>query len=284
MLYDTTKPNRTARELCMRPVDYDEKLLPPPGDTGVEMKHDGIRALWRQATGVRTLEGGDFHAASHLVSGLAAIAEELGGDVVLDGEYMQPAGFEATLADFRRGRGTGIILLWDAVPGAVYDGRQPSLPLRERRALLETAIARVTAAKRHAGVGLSRMSIGYDAEGIELSAGVVWQDGYEGIVVKDLRSGYVRVRSDAWMRLKRTATADVRVKSIELREGTAILSAVVADYQGCDVRIGVGFSERERARPGDFRPGTLIEVKHLGETSRGSLKSATFLRIRGDRA
>jgi len=283
MVADTMKRNRNARELCMRPADYDAKLLPPPQDTAVELKHDGIHAIWRLEHGVRTLEGSDFHGAAHLIPGLAAIAAELGGAYVLDGEYINPQGFDAAVGDFKRGQGAGIILLWDAVPVDVYEGRAQSASLRERRARLEVAVARVTAAGRHGGVGISRMSTGYDDEGVEMAAAAVWEEDLEGIVVKDLRSGYVRDRSTAWMRLKRKLSADVRVKSIELRKGTALLSAVVADYKGHEVRIGVGFSEGQRKRPGDFRPGMLIEVTHLGETPKGSLRSATFARVRGDR-
>jgi len=283
MIADTTRTNRAARELCTRLVDYDPALLPPVADTAVEMKHDGIRAVWRRRLGVRTMEGVDMDTAAHLLPGLEAIADEMGVDM-LDGEYLNPAGFEATLADFQRGRGMGVILLWDGVTSAVYDGREPSPPLRARRAALETAYARVRAAGRHCGVGLSRLASGYDAERVELAAGEAWRDDWEGIVVKDLRSGYERARTSSWMRLKRTLTCEVRVLSIELRPGTALLRAVLASYEGREVRIATGFSEAERRRPGDFTPGSLIEVKHLGVTSSGSLRSPTFLRIRGDRA
>lgn len=277
--------NRRATELVMLPQDYRDDRLPDRCVT--QIKWDGIHALYRpdNAHSV-TREGVDMLCADHLRPGLSAIAATLramfGSEHVIVGEYVNVDGFEATLGDFKRGRGTGCLQAFDAVPVAAYEGREASPPLLHRLQRLQRAAHRV-GRDAAGGVGLCKSAIweGPAREAILPMMPQLWAQGLEGIVVKDADSPYVRAASPYWQRIKQRQTIDLPVVSIDAPGGR--LKALVVRHGATDVRVGVGFSERQRAAPADFRVGMIVELRHLGQTAGGSLRSPAFLRVRTDK-
>lgn len=274
--------NRRARDLMMLPTIWDASQVPTRAI--VEIKHDGIHLGYSAQRRAFTREGVDFTCASHHLPALAAIDAALGGPHVLFGEYLNLDGFNATLTDFARGVGTGILVLFDAVPVDAWTGAQPSAPLHQRKARLAAAYAKLPAAAR-ASMTLVKSSLfeGAARDNIELVAGDLWAQGLEGIVVKDADAPYVRGPSSYWLKLKQTNTVDLPITGMTIENGK-LKSITVEAVPGVPSKIGVGFSESDRANPLRFVTGRMVELKHLGITARGALKSGSFLRFRDDKA
>jgi len=278
------KVNRYPRELCMRVSDWDPAHMPALG--AIEPKHDGIRAI-AAAGRVYSREGVDLNCVAHCAAGIYALENALGGGYVLDGEYVQPEGFQATLSDFHRGKGTGVFMVFDAVPVAVYNGSERSRPLSDRRQLLAAAFD-AQPLIRKAGVGLV-LQVPFDGtlagagDMVEDAFGVAIEDGWEGVVVKDLASPYVRSVNHHWMRLKAKTTVDLPIVARVLRPDGTMKAIVVQLESGGTQSVGVGFSDGQRSRPLDFPIGAVAELVHLGTTDSGALRSASFLRMRSDK-
>lgn len=282
---DAMRTNRRADELVMLPTDWSDDRMPERAI--VQIKWDGIHACYRpDEPHAVTREEVDLSCADHLRPGLAALCGALRGlfaaEHVVVGEYVHADGFEATLGDFKRGRGTGCLQVFDAVPVAAYEGREPSPPLIDRLLRLDRAAERVGRAAL-GGVGPTKSAIftGEARENIVAMMPSLWAQGLEGVVVKDADSPYVRAASPYWQRIKRRNTVDLRVTNVDVRHGR--LRALICWTGRVHVRVGVGFSEAQRASPADFRPGMIVELAHLGATAAGSLRSPSFIRIRSDK-
>ncbi len=279
-----TPAKRPAPELMMLPVNFRDDLMPERAI--VQIKWDGIHSGFRPDRPLAfTREGNPMECTSHLRSGLASVCATLRGlfgtEHLLFGEYEHADGFDATLADFKRGKGTGIIQLFDAVPVDVWEGRAPSPSLSVRLHRLQRAHAAGTHPASGVGLCKSTLFTGEARENIVAMMPELWAQGLEGIVVKDADSPYVRDRSPHWLRIKRQNTVDLPIRTVDAPGGR--LKALVVAYGAKDVRVGVGFSDAQRANPSMFRHGMIVELSHLGRTASGSLRSPSFNRIRTDK-
>ncbi len=272
---DARKRNIMAIDLAMKPVPYNADLL--PRRFGFELKCAGIGLL--DVNGyVQSLNGVDFMAALNLMPELTAIREAFGRPMVLHGEYIEGAGFEAALSAFNRGEGTGAVMLWDAVPLSVWHGHEISQPLIERRAALAAAIQ---IAKPKA-VGLLQWVDISSAADVTSSAAQAIELGQEGIVVKDMDSPYVRGPSPYWMKVKGVETVDVPIQAAHVEDQR--LTKIVVTVDGKPNVVAVGFTEDQRHEPAEFWAGRIVEIKHNGFTKGGLLRGATFVRFRDDKA
>jgi len=283
------RANRRPTDLMMLPVDWNPAAI--PARAVVEMKYDGIHLGYsrRLEVGGYSREGTPFRAVSHLRGALDAVEGELqrmtGRLHRLFGEYVHMDGFDAAVSDFQRGKGTGVVMLFDGVDEDAYRGQRHSLPLLERKAMLIAAAAAAGVSLSDGGVMVAPHDLftSDDArDRIEVAAGEQWALGLEGLVTKDADSPYVRGPSPYWMRLKRTETADLPIRDVEVIDGR-VKAALVDVKPGVVARIGRGISDALRAVPAAFRRGRIMEVKHLGHTKSGNLRSASFLRFRDDK-
>lgn len=281
--------NRQPRELMMLPTDWTGT---PPELALLQIKYDGIHAGFRRGSGgVFTREDVPMLCANHLLPGMYAIERALcnwnGGPFVLFGEYVHSEGFEAALGDMTRGTGTGAIMLFDAVPLSAYEGRTESPTAYKRLEMLRRAWLQVQRSGNLGGVGFADTALlsGDQTDDIEVIAGEMWAQELEGLVVKDATSPYERTRSGYWQRLKRKHTIDVPVVAVELRNGKEgpMRAIMVRLPSGQLCKVGVGFSEAQRADYQQFRTGRIVEIQHLGFTGNGSLRSPSFNRFRDDR-
>lgn len=272
---EARRANERATAIGMTPVDYAAAHVPE--HAAVELKYNGICLCWNDAVGPATLEGVPMPCASHLSPGFAAMQKAAGVRMFFQAEYLVPGGLEATTSAFQRGDPTGFAVVFEAVPLAVWQGQEHSLRLIQRRRILEELHSIASPSE----IGLALHAQGYDAEGVELAAGAAWEGGEEGVIVKNLMSPFVRGRSRFWMKVKAQLTVDVRILSTESANGRLV--KIMVSYNDKAVFVPVGFSEDQRRRPDDFRPGRMVEIKHNGETANGLLKGATFLRFRDDK-
>ncbi len=113
--------------------------------------------------------------------------------------------------------------------------------------------------------------------------------GYEGIMIKDIKSPYQYKRTKSLLKLKPMEQLDLEVLRVE--EGTGkyedMLGLVVVDYKGYEVGVGSGFSDDERKRfwnnPNDII-GKTIQVQFQEETqNKNGEKSLLFPTYKGVR-
>ena len=112
--------------------------------------------------------------------------------------------------------------------------------------------------------------------------------GYEGIMIKDIDATYKFGRG--WEVMKYKAFHDVDLPIQQLLEGTGKhlgkLGSVVVCFNGVDVQVGSGFSDILRSKiwnDKDLFVGKMIEVRYQEVTPDGSLRFPTFVCFRNDR-
>jgi ATP-dependent DNA ligase len=273
-----------APELACRPRDYAGEL--PAGDWQAHVKIDGIRCLYIDDRLV-TLEGQPFNAARHCLEDLRALQRFYGRPMFFDGEYVEEAGFEATLSAYRKGEGTGTIWLFDAVP------------------LDEWLVARCeeTWRTRHARLMLNNRSANLpwvgaleafpvkDAAEVKALADHVQGHGHEGLVLKRGDSLYSRDRSPDWLKVKPIDTTDMRLIDVLGNEKRGATKLICQDRSG-PVILTTGFASARQLiwtnrelflGDGENQPGVLVEVKHNGRTLAGKPRHAVFSKLRHDR-
>jgi DNA ligase-1 len=120
------------------------------------------------------------------------------------------------------------------------------------------------------------------------------ENGYEGIMIKDLNAPYECKRSTAWLKLK--PFIEVSLEVIEIEEGTgrnvgrlgAFVCAGDDDGKRIKVNVGSGFSDSNRDDFWNHRNsciGNIVEVRADAVTQNQdgtySLRFPRFLRFRG---
>lgn len=206
----------------------------PEGGAMAELKVDGWRCLYfpgiDRARGLWTRGGMPVNGASHILSRLVEIEEALGGAHMIDGEFQVGGTLADTKSHQERGwklGDAGTFFAFDAVPLADWQRGRCDTPLHERKASLMRAIDATApsadawewaAGSYGAGHGADPVQIVadtwvFDASDVEAEARLVWNEGLEGLMLKDAAAPYVRARSNAWLKVKR-AGADQLITSV----------------------------------------------------------------------
>jgi hypothetical protein len=273
---EARRANALASAIGMTPADYDPALIPT--FAAVELKYNGI-CLCYGGGEARTLEGVRMECADHLIADFQDIERAFGEPMFFQAEYLLPGQpFEATQAAFNRGQPTGAAFIFEAVPIRAWEGQEHSEPLFMRRRRLEQASAQV----KYSLVRPALHAQGFTQEGIELAAGAVWQDGEEGVVIKDLTAPFVRKRSRSWMKLRRELSVDVPIQSVML-DPLGYIMKIICTYEGRPIAVPNGFAKYRREAD-EFRVGRMVELHHNGVTKGGFLMSPRFIRFRDDKA
>jgi bifunctional non-homologous end joining protein LigD len=249
-----------------------------------ERKYDGIRLLaFKDGPDVRLL------SRNQLPQNLPRIARAVGnlpvGEAILDGEV---AWNGTTYYVFD--------ILW-------MDGRSvTSLPLEERRALLDTLPFRSP---------LQRV--------LPLTDSVPWQracaEGWEGLIAKRFGSVYEHRRSPHWLKMKCEASQELVIGGFTDPQGARVgLGALLVGYFDKDDfvfagKVGTGFDTKRlldlrarldklelptspftravglpRLRAHWVRPEVVIQVAFIEWTVHGKLRHPRLIGIRADKA
>jgi len=175
-----------------------------PADATVEPKIDGHRSLFLGGAfgqeRILSREGAAQGMAAHCLPALRQLQDRFGEAMMFDGEFTVPGGLKETLRAHRRNRPAllGTFWLFDAVPLREWQKGGTDQPLWDRK----NRIAHV-----FGDTGICR-SVGrvldfkMDAEQALMLARGMWRNGFEGIVVKNRAAGYVRGRSNNFLKLK----------------------------------------------------------------------------------
>jgi len=229
-----------------------------------------------------------MRCCDHLVPAFEALEKISGEPMYFQGEYMvDQNNWRATMSAFNTGTPSGIVALWEAVPMTVYHGRQVSQPLHVRRQHLETILDVV---QPHGILG-QRWETVESEEQIELGAGVAWDEGAEGVVIKDPTSPFVRGPSRYWLKIKQHETLDVTIVDVRLDTDEAqprVKSLLCREGDGAPFRVATGFGNEERYVLGFIHAsgmlvGTVCEVKSQGRTAEGIPENPSYLRLREDK-
>ena len=108
----------------------------------------------------------------------------------------------------------------------------------------------------------------------------------EGVVLKNLSGKYENKRSNNWCKVKTFYSEDLRVIRAERgkpgKKYAKTLGALVVDFNGVEVSVGSGYSDKER-KAFLIDPPKIIEVEYKEITKDGSLFHPSFVRIRWEK-
>jgi ATP-dependent DNA ligase len=268
-------------------TDFRPDLFSAPGVHGalVEKKHDGVRALWL-GDRLTSREGAPLWATQAWWPALAKIANRDGVPMMLDGEWIEPGGFQATLRAFQRGakvEASGRLVLFDAIPLAEWEADAGTMPLSARKRVLSAfgagcpPFVTVEAGKRI-----------WSPVEAQSAAEAIWARGGEGVVIKDASAPYIRSRGPAWLRIKRKLTVDaVVIEVVPAKDDPLRLATLVVNFEGRRVRLNCAALPLRERHAAMYDPGKLIgrvvEVEAMERTERGSLRQPRFGRWRDDK-
>ena len=230
---------------------------------------------------------------------LFAHGARTGGRYVLDGEIVGES-FQKLMRQAHRksdAETTGMVYhVFDMIPLEDFERGYWNAQQHKRLALLDKACERLT--KDDPVQIMPGMEVDLDtAEGHDILrrfARASVEQGYEGIMIKDLDAPYECKRSSFWMKWKPTITVDLNIVGVE--EGTgrnlgrlgALICEGVDNGRSIRVNVGSGLSDSDRDeywRGRDHLLDRVVEVEADAVTQNQdgsySLRFPRFVRFRG---
>ena len=252
------------------------------GRKRIEVKLDGVRVITIVYPDGRvdqfSRNGKELVNFPHIREELKLNASTFTEPMVLDGEVMSSS-FQDLMKQVHRKDNVqandAVLWLFDALPLSAFEQGEFAVRQQNRSDWLDNwynnnlnkSMAYVQILD-HAVVDLDtdegqRLFSMYNKSAIE--------NGYEGIMIKDLDAGYECKRSHAWLKMKPFIEVTLEVTAIE--EGTgrnvgrlgALVCEGVDDGKEIKVNVGSGFSDRDRDEFWTAGPtnviGQLVEVR-----------------------
>jgi DNA ligase-1 len=289
-------------QLAHDSANHEGKLA---GQKLIEVKLDGVRVITVVWPDGRVLQfsrnGKELVNFEHIKQELALNASTFTEPMVLDGEVMSSS-FQDLMKQVHRkdnvAASDAVLWLFDALPLSAFEAGVYRVKQRDRSRWLHDwydnklnkAMANVRCLDQatidldtEEGQRLFRM---YNKSAIE--------NGYEGIMIKDLDAAYECKRSVAWLKLK--PFIEVSLAVVDFEEGTgrnagrlgAIICEGEDDGRRIHVNVGSGFSDANRDSYWMDRStivGHVAEVRADAVTQNQdgtySLRFPRFLRFRG---
>lgn len=169
--------------------------------------------------------------------------------------------------------------VFDILPYEIFKSRGKSSKLIERYMLLEDLIGdwQGTVQLLEHRIANSDAEIQSEFRDVELAGG-------EGLMVKDPSSLYEFKRTNAWQKLKARDTIDLVVLRAEEGQDRlkGKLGALIVDFNGKEVNIGTGYSDKQRIEFWERMP-EVIEVEFHRKTKALSLRDPSFKSVRFDK-
>jgi len=259
-----------------------------------EIKYDGTRVacVWEDQTLTIVSRNGlpmpGFETfAAAMQERMHTLAKRVSvPDMVLDGEMDSAEGFYETVGGARRktDHGEFVLRLFDAVSLQSFRNGGCKAPWRQRCTVARTLVQALSMDTVTFDTGMEC----YDDEQVRRCFEWAREHGHEGIIVKQPDAPYECKRGYHWTKIKPQATVDV--PAIRVEEGTGKnagrMGAVVCDLDGVEVRVGTGWSDKERddiyASFEDYRM-RMLEIEYAEKTPDGSLRHPRALRWRADK-
>jgi DNA ligase-1 len=243
----------------MLAVPFNEKKLRFP--CLLQPKIDGVRALYMNGK-FYSRTGKIFKGLDHiLVNCTASIGP-------LDGELIVPnMSFEDS---------TGLIKDHNSTPDAeyhIFDIKNTVLLHNHRHKILHDTIVEnkhVKLVPTFTCNNRSQLNIAFQA---------FVKNGFEGLMIKKMNHKYMEKRSNSWMKMKAQKTIDLKVVDVVTGTGKYddMLGALVCEYKGKTVRVGTGFSDKQREEfLLDPPVGKMIEIFYQNKTKNSRLRHPSF--------
>jgi len=269
---------------CMLAQPYDSNRI-KSWPVAVEPKIDGFRLLAHvicDTTRVKSIlflsrSNKEFTSLEHLREPLARLASYYGQNFILDGEITSGS-FNETSSSVRK--------KIDQATGAIFTVFDVITPGTTNYAIRRTWLTKWLDYAASPYIRLNDMRLAFDSDTIQTFYDQARDAGYEGIIVKDVRSVYEKKRSYAWMKIKNYSSEDLKVIGIFPGEGKhegragGLICSISEDIE---VRVGTGFSDDLRQDIWDHPDqvvGRIIEVGYHEKTPAGSLRHPRFIRFR----
>jgi len=285
-------------------ANHEKKLT---GKKLLEPKLDGVRCITVVDHESRTVtqytrNGKVLENFKHITEALEGYMDEIGRSYVLDGEVVSNS-FQDLMKQVHRKDNVHAedakLCLFDIVPLVEFKAGESVQGQRRRSNMLKTfqnifADTGCIEIIPHTEVDLDTM-VG-EVEFKDYNKKMV-EEGYEGIMIKDIDNPYECKRSTSWLKMKPFIEVSLEVKDVE--EGTgrnegklgAFICEGTDDGRDIKVNVGSGFTDSNRDEFWNTRstiPGQIVEVRADAITQNQdgtySLRFPRFLRFRGFKA
>ena len=292
---------------CMLAHDGAKHEKKVAGKKLLEKKLDGVRCLTVVDFEARTVtmytrNGKELVNFPHIVAAFEANMDNFGRSYVFDGEVMSTS-FQELMTQVHRKDNVessdAVLNLFDLLPMVEFKAGESTMGQRRRSNFLKANFGKIFA---DAGCITIVPQIEVD---LDTMVGMVeFQDfnkkmveeGYEGIMIKDVDAPYECKRSTSWLKQKPFIEVSLTVTAIEEGTGKNVgkLGALVCegndDGKFIVVNCGSGFTDEQRAEfwaAKDQLIGQVVEVRADAATrsqdseTTWSLRFPRFLRFRG---
>lgn len=282
-------------------ANHEKKLV---GKKLLEPKFDGVRCLTVVNAENRTVtqftrNGKVLENFGHITAELEKHIDLFERSYVIDGEIVSSS-FQALMKQVHRKEnvqaGDAILMAFDVIPLAEFKLGFSTMGQRRRSALLRNF--------KHVFDKCGNIELTEQKE-IDLDTYVgelefkefnrnMIEQGFEGIMVKDVDAQYECKRSHSWLKIKPFIEVSLEVTAVE--EGTgrnegrlgALVCEGTDDGKSIQVNVGSGFSDDQRKEfwfNKDSLPEQIVEVRAdaitLNQDGTYSLRFPRFLRFRG---
>jgi DNA ligase-1 len=282
-------------------ANHEKKIA---GKKLLEPKLDGVRVLTFVNMDNRTVtqytrNGKELVNFPHITKAIEDNIDLIGRSVILDGEMISTS-FQALMKQVHRKDNVqsddAVLMLFDIIPLSEFQTGKSILGQKRRTNLLKGmkaifdkigSIGVIPQIEVDLASYVGEMQFkDFNKEAID--------NGYEGIMIKDLEAKYECKRSASWLKMKPFIEVSLEIKNIE--EGTgknegrlgALVLEGIDDGKTINVNCGSGFTDDDRTEFWGDREsltGQIVEVRADAVTQNQdgtySLRFPRFLRFRG---
>jgi len=283
-------------------ANHEKKII---GKKLLEPKLDGVRVITVINMEARTVtqfsrNGKELENFKHITQALEANIDDFERSMILDGEVVSSS-FQELMKQVHRKEnvqaGDARIMLFDILPLSEFRAGKSTLGQRRRTNMLRTL--KPIFDKTGCIDIIPQIEVDLDSYVGELEFKQYNKDaieqGFEGIMIKDIDAKYECKRSVSW--LKQKPFIEVSLTVLETEEGTgrnegkmgALVCEGLEDGKLIKVNVGSGFSDTDREDFWSCRvDGQVVEVRADAITQNQdgtySLRFPRFLRFRGFKA
>lgn len=287
-------------------ANHEKKIT---GTKLLEPKLDGVRCITIVDYDARTVtmysrNGKVLENFSHITDALTANIDSFERSFVLDGEIISTS-FQELMKQVHRKDNVkandAVLMLFDIVPLSEFQTGKSVMGQRRRSKLLST-MKGIFDRVGNIGV-IPQTEVDLDGYVGELQFKEFNQkaidEGYEGIMIKDVDAKYECKRSVSWLKMK--PFIEVSLAIVDIEEGTgknegrlgALICEGEDDGKTIRVNVGSGFTDDQRSEfwaDKDNLAGQVIEIRADAATKSQdseavySLRFPRFLRFRGFKA
>jgi len=228
-------------------------------------KYDGVRAMW-EGKRLISRSGKVFNPPLSFLQGFPSFA--------LDGElWTQRGDFENIVSIVNTKEASD---RWDKLYFMVFEVPEQDGDFFERLGVLQAYLKEHKADKIKI---VKQIRIGNQNE-VKVYFDRLVHEGAEGVVIRDPQLPYYVGRTKEALKYKPYKDAECKVVSVVEGSGKykGMMGALKCDFDGKIIKIGSGFSDKERKLA--WSRGTRISFKYYGLTRLGNPKYPVFLRLR----